>query len=242
MVIDKIKDLINLVDYFGITDKIMISKKYMPKHVAITTEGAVPGGVGIAEACRQRMANVINIVKTAVKLNVPILTFQVASESSQSEQFTESLVAFFQQIPKSELVTENQIKISVLGKWYDLPGRLVEEIKNAVDRTKDYDKFFVNFCLNYNGQEEIVDAIKLLGMQIRVGKIAPMDIKKEMVKDNLYCSQFPPPDLIITTGRAGRIPGLLLWECPNAALHHSEKPWFEFSKTDFLKAVEFYQK
>jgi undecaprenyl pyrophosphate synthase len=39
-----------------------------------------------------------------------------------------------------------------------LPQHTVDAVKKILDETKDYDCYFLNFCLHYDGQEEIVDA------------------------------------------------------------------------------------
>ena len=77
---------------------------------------------------------------------------------------------------------DNKIKVSVLGKWYDLQQNVVSAIRKIGEETKDYDSFFVNFCVNYDGQDEILDAFKLIGRQIKAGKMDPDLLKKDMIK------------------------------------------------------------
>jgi len=243
-------NMVDILNLFNIKEKIAIDSKKLPKHVALTTDGnflyAEKNKIDFDEVCRTKSVNIKNVIKVATKLGVPIVTFNILSERlTESEHFSvimDSLVDFFKNIKDWEYLHENQIKLSVMGKWYDLPGRLVDAIKEAVESTKDYDKFFVNFCVNYSGQEEIIDACRIILRQIQAGKLDSESISPQTIKDNLYTSYFIPPDLIIRTGKNKTLRGFLLWDSQNAKIHFAGKYWPEFSKTEFLRAIEDYQK
>lgn len=231
-------------------ETINIDKNRVPKHVALSVEGcrefALKQNIPYEEINRQKFFNIRNIVRTCVKLGIPLFTFYIfpATTKDESEliEVVDSLVGFFEEIHRWEFLTLNQIKVSVLGKWYDLPGRLVEPIKSVLEGTKDYDKFFLNLCINYDGQEEIVDAARLIARQVRAGKIDPESISKSDIKDNIYASYFLPPELIIKTGTSKKLDGFLLWDSVNARIYFSGKQWPDFSRLDFLKAIEFFQR
>ena len=111
-----------------------------------------------------------------------------------------------------------------------------------LESTKDYDSFFVNFCINYNGQDEIVDACKILSMQVKTEKIGLDAISKDNIKDNLYTSDFLPPDLIIKNGIKQRFGGLLLWDSINASIYFTKKNFPDFDKDDFKDAINAFEK
>jgi undecaprenyl diphosphate synthase len=241
--------MVNIKDLFGIADKIRISREKMPKHVAITVSGTGKtidtGKQNEEEANAQKFLNIRNIVKVGVKLNIPLFTFSIMHKKEKDDECrpgeVDALVKFFEDLAKWEFITENQVKINVLGKWYDLPGRLVDPIKRIIDETKDYDRFFFNICLNYDGQEEIADACKIIGRQIKAGKTDPDNIDVPMIKDNTYTSYFLPPDLMIFTGGVKHTNGFLLWDSKRAKIYFSEVLWPEFGRKEFLKGIEFYQ-
>lgn len=226
-------------------------KVSMPKHIAITTDGiekwALKNKIPYADAYRRSFLAIKNTIKTQVSLGIPILSFYISDKNidRESEAYGHLLDAaanMLNDFANSELVNKNRIKISVLGKWYNLPGRAVESIKKAIEETGEYDSFFVNFCINYNGQEEIVDAFKILGMQIKSGKLDPELIGKDSIKENIYSSYFIPPDLMIRNGSGKNTSGFLLWDSVNAKLYFTSKLWPDFGKAELMDAIKDYRK
>ncbi len=215
----------------------VVKPEVMPKHIAITTEGktrwAKINKKPLSEAYRQSLINIKETIKSQIKLNIPITTFYLLSTDIKDfeplSELVDFLVMFFNELPKMKLIKNNKIKISVLGKWYDLPGRVVEPIKKSLDETKEYDNYFVNFCINYDGQEEIVDACKLLARQVKAEKIDIDAIDKSSIKENIYASYSPPPNIIIKNGKK-KTPNFLLWDSVNSFIYFSEKLWPDFKK------------
>lgn len=235
--LDKVKDILK-------------NQTKLPKHLAITMQGielwAKKNNIPLEEANKKSFFIVKNTIKSQVKLKIPILTFYLLpnfmkEDSEQYMHLINTTAEFFSSIASSDLIHKNKIKISVLGKWYDLPDRVVGPIKQVIESTKDYDSFFTNFCINYSGQEEIVDACRLIARQVKAEKIDPDSINKEMIKENLYSSYFIPPDLIIKNGKE-KIPGLLLWDSINSKVYFTKKLWPDFDKAVFMDAIKDYQK
>ncbi len=231
-------------------DKVKIVKPdVIPRHVALTTDGktrwAKMNKKSLEEAYRQSLINIKDTIKEQVKLKIPITTFYILSTKIKDfEPFSELvdfLVMFFNELPKMKLVKNNKIKISVLGKWYDLPGRVVDPIKRALDETKEYDDYFVNFCINYDGQEEIVDACKLIVRQVKAEKLDIESIDKSSIKENIYTSYFLPPNIIIKNGKR-KNSNLLLWDSVGGFVYYSNKLWPDFKTKHFKEAIKEFQK
>lgn len=236
----------------GIIDKkkLVLNIK-VPKHIAITTDGiekwALKNNISYEDAYNRNFLIIKSTVKLQVKLKIPILSFYILDKNIDMESeyypyILDAIIEMFDDLAKSKFINENKIKIVVLGKWYHLPGRVVDSIKKTIQETKDYDNFFVNFCINYDGQEEIVDAFKLLGMQIKLGKVDPELIDKDSIKENLYTSYFLPPDLMIKNGSRKETSGFLLWDSVNTKIYFTNKLWPDFDKTELLDVIKDYQK
>lgn len=200
--------------------EVTLSPQPLPKHVALSTTST-------------ELRNVLEIVQSSVALRIPIITFKFVEDHDSLLNLLTALVHW-------DFLEKNQVKVSVIGKWYDLPERLIEPIKQLIEATKDYDAHFLNLCIKYDGQEEIVDACKILAKQVKLGKLSPEGINKSAIKENIYASYFLPPDLIILPG-THTTSGLLLWDSPNAIVHHAPQKPEDYTKTSFLASIKFFQ-
>jgi undecaprenyl diphosphate synthase len=226
------------------------AKKIRPNHIAFTTEGktvwAREHNVPIGEVYKKSFLLIKSAILTQIRENIAISTFYLlSSEMKDLEQFSElidAFVDFFNELSESELIMKNRVKVSVFGKWYDLPGRVVDPIRAVIDATINNEDFFVNFCINYHGQEEIVDACKLIARQVKADKLDVDSVTRDMIRDNLYSSSFLPPDIIIKNGIRKGKSDLLLWDSMHAYIYYTGKLWPLFEKQDILDAIDAYSR
>ena len=79
-------------------------------------------------------------------------------------------------------------------------------------------------------------------MQVKTDKIELDAVTKENIKENIYASDFLPPDLIIKNGLRQKTTGILLWDSSKSSIYFTKKLWPDFGKDDFEKAVEEFEK
>ena len=200
--------------------------KPLPKHVGIIIS------TNKQEVDDKFFKLIHEMIESQIENKIPMLTLYLPKIA-----YNEKLTQFIDIILSQQLIKANQVKISFLGKWYDLPDTIVESIKKTMTETKDYDKYFLNLCINYDGQQEIVDACKIIGMKIKNGKLDAETITKEDIKENLYTSYFLPPDMIIKTGKKRKIKGFLLWDSTNSDIFFTDEDWENFSVKQFEKII-----
>jgi undecaprenyl diphosphate synthase len=224
-----------------IKDRFKHEEKNFPKHVVLDSYGSVKwaekNNKSIKDAYRKKLENIKEIIKIQVEKEIPILTIDLLAKETK-EDMSDIVSEFLESLAKEETIIKNKVRVTVLGKWYNL-AKLVEPIKKITEDTKIYDSFFLNFCINYDGQEEIMDSLRVMAKKIEMEKLKSEDITKEEIKDNLYSSYFVPVDLIIQNRRDFR--GVLLWDSVNAKIVFSNKLFPDFTGKDFLKALEEYQ-
>jgi undecaprenyl diphosphate synthase len=214
-------------------------------HLAITMHGiekwAEENKKAIEEAYKLSFDKLKELTNLQIEYNIPILTIYLLPEELKKQEyfisFIDEFVNFFNYLKTSEIIHKNKVKISALGKWYNIPSRGVDAIKSATEETKDYDTFFLNFCINYNGQEEIVDACKLIARQIKADKLDIDAITKETIKDNIYSSYFLPPNLIIENGERKQLSGLLLWDSIYADIIFTKMNFIDLTAEELLKII-----
>ena len=215
----------------------------LPKHIALTYNNYKAKGIKIPiiQHFKNKLSKIKEFMDVQTQYDIPIFTiFLLSSETQKEDSFpeiVEAISSFFSELAHDKKIHHNKIKISVMGKWYNMPGKMVDSIKKLSDETKEYDKYFLNFCINYDGQEEIVDACRIIGKKIQAQKIDPEIISKEMVKENLYSSYFLPPELLVVMDGTKNLSGFLLWDSINAKVYFSDKTWNDFSSNDLLRAL-----
>lgn len=185
------------------------------------------------EGYRASFKKINDIIGIQIKKNIPISTVLISPKNlEQPNEYSvlvDELVVFMDELGKNKIIHENKIKISILGKWYEMPPRLIESIKRLIDQTKEYDEYFLNLCINYDGQEEIVDAAKMVARRVKLGKIDPENITKDAIKDDLYSSYFMPPDIIFVSGKKHSTYGFLLWDSVDSEIVFLDKAFCEVS-------------
>lgn len=215
-----------------------------PEHIAVGLDDVFDccrkNNIQIDQGSRLYFNRLLELLNSQVKSNIPIFTVYLLSEGAEKTEdfvaFCDQMSTFFEELCRSNVIIEHKIKISVFGKWYKLPGKLVESLKKAIDDTKEHDSFFANFCINYDGQEEIVDACKLIAKQVELGKLDPEMVNKGTIKENLYSSYFLPPDILLIYGKAA-LNGLLLWDSVNSKVVFANKSFMDFDDKDIQALI-----
>ena len=191
------------------------------------------------QAYERKFDNVQRVVAACVTRNIPIMTFLLLPMEirthSDYPSVVDSLVGFTDSLRKWPLIAERRVKVSVLGHWYNLPGRLVDNIKALMEDTKDHASFHLNLCLNYDGRQEIVDAAKIIGRQVKAGKLDPESITIDTMKESIYWSS-APPNIIVKTGTNNILAGFMLWDSSHASIHITGAPWQYFTE-DALEII-----
>jgi len=179
----------------------------------------------------RKLENIKRVINLQVKHEIPIMTILVSKKNELNEEQARLLSSFFLSMVKWKLIHENKFKVNVFGKWYDISTDLVDSIKKVYDETKDYDHFFLNLCVNYDGKDEIHDACRLIAKRVKLEKLDPELITNETIKENIYLSSFLPPNIILKYGD-NRIPCLLAWDSEFAELRFMNKFFDDFEDND----------
>jgi tritrans,polycis-undecaprenyl-diphosphate synthase [geranylgeranyl-diphosphate specific] len=228
-----------------------VKKGKIPEHVAIIMDGnrrwARSHGLPEFLGHREGKKNLERILQASLDVGIKILTLYSLSlynfYKRPKEEFNYLMNLFkkgFDELLNDKRINKNKVRVSVLGKIELLPDEVKRAIKKVVEKTKNYGNFFLNFCIAYDGREEIVNAVRELCKKYKHNSISEID--ENAVKANLYTCNFPAPDLIIRTGKEKRLSGFLLWDSSYSEILFSDKYWPEFSKEDFLKAILNFQK
>lgn len=221
----------------------------VPQHVVIIPDGnrrwAKSKGLAPWVGHEEGAKNLKVILKAARKLGVKYITFWGSSLDNlikrpflEKKALLDIYSRYFQEMLTSREITENKIKIRVLGRWQEqFPTPLIKIIKNCIENTKKYNRFNLTLLLAYNGDDEMLYAIK----NILNKKINPKKLNATTLKNNLMSHEIPPVDLLLRTGGEPHLSnGLLMWDTRNAQLYFTPTLWPDFSSVEFRKAIREY--
>lgn len=227
-----------------------IDKQNIPAHVAIIMDGngrwAQKRGLPRIVGHRAGVATISRVVEEALRLGVKVLTFYAFSIENWSRPKKEidglmKLLEIYLVKKRAEFLKYG-IRLNVIGRVSDLPDgvqRGIEKLKNA---TKDNSKLIFNLALSYGARTEIIDAVKRIVKDISFGKLNADELDDRIFSSYLFTANLPDPDLLIRTSGEMRMSNFLLWQISYTELYFTDKLWPDFTKNDFLAAIEAYQK
>jgi undecaprenyl diphosphate synthase len=223
----------------------------LPRHLAIIMDGngrwAKARGLPRAMGHRAGVQAVRNIVRAVGDLGIPYLTLY--GFSSENWKRPPSEVSDLMGLLKSyihddlEDLHRHGVEIRIIGKRIDLDMDVVALIDKAEATTRGNPNLKLTIAFNYGGQDEIVDAARMIAADAAAGKFDPDSVNKELFAGYLSTNGLPDPDLLIRTSGEKRLSNFLIWQSAYAELVFTEKLWPDFTRADLLVALtEFSQR
>lgn len=215
----------------------------MPKHVAIIMDGndrwATKKGLKRSEGHIEGAKVLEKLAMHAIDMGVEVLSVYAFSTDNfkRSKEEVDSLmnliIKYFK--TKFEKINKKGIKVIISGRKEPLREDVLEAINNIEEKTKENKKGILNICLNYGGQEEIIDGAIKLAKDIQNG-LDVTDFKREDFYKYLY-HELPPIDLVIRTGGELRLSNFMLYELSYSEFYFTNTLFPDFDKSEFNKAL-----
>ncbi len=191
-----------------------------------------------------------NLLDWCEEFDIKIITLYVLSaenlerKNEELEYLFDLIKTRLEKLYNDPRIHKNRMRVKAIGRTELLPDSIKDVLKRLDNTTKDYNNHFLNIAIAYGGQNELVDAIKKIGRQIKDGVIDADDISKEVIESNLYTSHLPQssPDMILRTSGEKRMSGFLLWQSAYSELVFLDIFWPEFRKIDLMRAIRTFQK
>jgi undecaprenyl diphosphate synthase len=204
----------------------------VPRHVAVIMDG---NGRWARERGKPRLfghragtENVRRVIERFADYGVGYLTlFAFSTENWDRPSFeVRGLMALLSRFLKRETrnLHEEGIKLVHLGDLSPLKPRLQQEVRDAIDLTKNNTRMTLAIAFNYGGRAEIVEAVK----KIVADGVQPDEITEDLVTSYLSTSTLPDPDLVIRTAGEMRLSNFLLWQTAYAEFCFTPVYWPDF--------------
>ena len=226
----------------------------VPNHVAIILDGNrrwAKRNLKIAKSGHFRGADAVEyLLDWCEEFDIKIITLYVLSAENLDRKNEELDYLFnliktrLEKLYNDPRIHKTQMRVKAKGRIELLPDSIKDVLSRLDDVTKNYNDHFLNIAIAYGGQNELVDAVKKIGEQIKDGSLDSKDINKEIIESNLYTSHLPQssPDMILRTSGEKRMSGFLLWQSAYSELVFLDIFWPEFRKIDLMRAIRTFQK
>ncbi|MDX8388547.1 MAG: polyprenyl diphosphate synthase [Ghiorsea sp.] len=221
----------------------------VPQHVAIIMDGngrwAEAQGLTRIEGHKQGAKRVRDVIQWALDAGVKqVSLFAFSTENWKRPKLEVAALMTLMatllplEIPKMQ---EKNARLLILGDISKLPWLARKALQKACKATKDNTAIDVILCLNYGGQQEIVESVRGFCASWdneQDKKKALKDLTPEKLYSFMQRDDILPVDLLIRTGGEKRISNFHLWDAAYAELYFSDTNWPAYSQADLSEAIQ----
>src|SRR5579872_6726321 len=205
-----------------------IDFKRLPRHIAVIMDGngrwARARNLPRVEGHRAGIASVRDVVETAARLELPVITLYAFSVENWKRPRYEvaTLMMLLKEYLRKELATlmDNNIRFTPIGRVEGLDPSVQRELRYAEAETSKNTGLLFQIALNYGGRAVIVE---------------------QFFGDHLYTANIEDPDLLIRTSGELRVSNFLLWQIAYAEIYVTKVLWPDFRKKHLYEAIVDFQ-
>ncbi len=218
----------------------------IPRHVGIIMDGngrwAELRGLPRIEGHRRGAERSKEIIEVSVELGIRALTLYAFSienwQRPSSEVMTLMKLLEFYLNKELDRLIKQDVVFKAIGEIWRLPDHIQVIIKKAEEKTASNKGMALVTALSYSGRNEILRAVK----KVLYSGIRSEELTEETFNSYLDTAGLPAPDLIIRTSGEMRISNFLLWQGAYSELYFTDTLWPDFTKDEFLLAIQDYQR
>jgi len=220
----------------------------VPKHVAVVMDGngrwAKERGLPRTKGHEAGEAALLDVIHGAIELGIENLSAYAFSTENwrRSPDEVRFLMGF-----NREVIRRRRDELDAMGvrvRWAGRRPRLwrsvINELTDAEQRTEDNDVLTLQFCVNYGGRAEIVDAARRVAELAVAGRLDPAKLTPDRFRQFLDEPEIPDVDLFVRSSGEQRTSNFLLWQSAYAELVFLDRLWPDFDRRDLWRAIELY--
>lgn len=184
------------------------------------------------------------VCETATELGLAAVTLYCLSSENWKRPQAEIdfLMHLLEQylVEERQLIMEQRLVLRVIGRRDRLPSSVLHEMDKTIAMSAANDGTVLVLAIDYGGRDELTRATRQIAQAVQRGELDVADIDENTINEHLYTHGLVDPDLLIRTGGEMRVSNFLLWQISYAELWVTNRAWPEFSKADFLEAIQSY--
>ena len=220
-----------------------------PRHIAIIMDGngrwakqrGLPRTAGHA-AGAEAFRRIANYCRTLGVEYLTVYAFSTENWKRSSEEVA-GIMKLLRRYLEEALrdMEKNRVRFCFFGDLTKLSPELQALCDRAQKQSEEYD-VQVNFCLNYGGRDEIVQAARRFAQDVADGIHQPGELTEELLSTYRYSADVPDPELIIRPSGEKRTSNFLLWQSAYSEYVFMNVLWPDFSPADLDAAIEEYHR
>ena len=222
-----------------------IPAKFVPTHVAVVMDGngrwANERGLPRTEGHKAGEASLLEVIYGALEMGVKYLSAYAFSTENwkRSPDEVRFLMGF-----NRDVIRRRKEELAALGVrivWSGRRGRLwnsvIRELEEAQAMTKHNTALTLQFCVNYGGRAELVDAVNQITAEVAAGRLKPGKITERSLAARLYAPDVPDVDLFLRSSGEQRTSNFLLWQSAYAEMVFQNVLWPDVDRRTLWEAI-----
>jgi len=220
----------------------------MPEHVAIVMDGngrwAKARNLPRTEGHARGEDALFDVIEGAVEVGLKYLSAYAFSTENwrRSPDEVRWLMGFNRDVihRRRDQLDAMGVRIRWAGRRPRLWRSVIRELEEAEEQSKDNTVLTLQFCVNYGGRAEIVDAARAIAKAAQQGRLDPDHLTEKSFRNFLDEPSIPDVDLFVRSSGEQRTSNFLLWQSAYAEMVFLDRLWPDFDRRDLWRAIEMY--
>lgn len=132
------------------------------------------------------------------------------------------------------------VRIRVVGDLADkrIPTDILNTINEAMEETKELNKYNFTVLFNYGGRQDVVQATKRFASLYKEGKVELDSLNVKSFEDYLWTKDLPDVDLMVRTSGELRVSNCYLYQLAYAELEFPKTYWPDYSVKSLKESLD----
>lgn len=201
-------------------------------------------GLPRTEGHKAGEASLLDVIHGAIEIGVEYLSAYAFSTENwkRSPEEVRFLMGFNRDVIHRRRDELNALGVRIVwaGRRGRLWGSVIKELEYAQEMTKHNTGLTLQFCVNYGGRSEIVDAVNAIAADVAAGRLKPGKITERSLHSRLYAPEVPDVDLFLRSSGEQRTSNFLLWQSAYAEMVFQDVLWPDVDRRTLWAAIEEY--
>jgi undecaprenyl diphosphate synthase len=225
-----------------------VPRELVPRHVAVVMDGngrwANQRGLRRTQGHEAGEAALLDVIAGAIDLGIGCISAYAFSTENwrRSPEEVRFLMGFNRDVihRRRDELDSWGVRVVWSGRRPRLWKSVVDELRDAEERTRDNDVITLNFCVNYGGRAEVADAVRQIAQDVQDGRLRPRGIDERTIGRYLYHPDLPDVDLFVRSSGEQRTSNFLLWQSAYAEMVFLDTLWPDVDRRHLWQAVDTY--